>query len=62
MKMNKAAAEFSPIEEARLQFLMSVDRLLRDSEEAKRSRDFLFDLISQENSTRNATEGARTDG
>ena len=33
------------IEDVRIQFLLSVDRLLKASEEAKRTRDLLFEIV-----------------
>jgi len=37
------------IVDARLQFLLSIDRLLKASEEAKRTRDLLFEIVNSSN-------------
>lgn len=33
------------IEDVRLQFLLSIDRLLKASEEARKNRDLLFEMV-----------------
>lgn len=46
--MSGQTAEFKPVESARLQFLLSIDRLLKASDQARLDRDRLLKLVEAE--------------